>query len=574
VVVALVGARVTIENAAVAAVEADLRHRVTLGLITSDDWPNVDGERKAWQLLTERLAKASGTRVSVIRRDGVVLGDSGVTLASLETIDNHRLRPEVQAALRSGIGIERRHSQTVKNDLLYLAMPFGNREHPTGVLRMALELKAVERDIDALQSRVGFGALLALLLAGVAAGLAATWVSKGTRELIVVAKRMSQGELDITVPEVGHSDLAELSRTLEQLARSLSSSLAELRHERDWLSAILSRMREGVVLLDSEQRIQLMNPALREMLLLTDRALNLPFIETVRNSEFKRVLDEATKENRTTCTEVELGGLNARQLLVRAAPLGDDGSAFAVVFDITETRRLESLRKEFVANVSHELRTPVAAIRMAAETIRDAARNDVAALPGFVDIILRHAERLGALVDDLLELSRIESKKVRLVQRSLDLNGVIDHTIRLFDGRMRQLEQHLDVQIPERMPAVYADEQALERVFMNLIDNAVKYAGRAATIRVVVTVSDENARVTVEDNGPGIEESYLPRIFERFYRVSSGRSRDEGGTGLGLAIVKHLLEAMGSGVDVESTVGLGTRFSFVLPLDSASRTRS
>jgi len=343
--------------------------------------------------------------------------------------------------------------------------------------------------------------------------------------------------------------------------------LIELRSERDWMGGILSRMREGVILLDAEQRIKMLNPAMREMLLLAEDAVGKPILEAIRHSELKKLLDRVFEEGEPATKEIEISGLKPRRLLVRAAPLGSEAAVFAVVFDVTEMRRLESLRKDFVANVSHELRTPVTAIRSAAETIRDVAVNDAKALPAFVDIIARNAERLGSLVDDLLELSRIESRDIKLVMESIDLSAMVSQIVALFHERASKRGQVLEVDVSDDLPSVSADRHAIDHILTNLVDNAVKYSGSQAVIRVSATLTvGRSIILRVEDTGPGIAEEHLPRLFERFYRIDNGRSRDQGGTGLGLSIVKHLVEAMGSQISVESTPGVGTRFFFALPV--------
>jgi two-component system phosphate regulon sensor histidine kinase PhoR len=309
----------------------------------------------------------------------------------------------------------------------------------------------------------------------------------------------------------------------------------------------------------------MINPALREMLLLSEEVLGKPILEAIRHVELKKLFDRVFDEGKPASREIEITGLKPRQLLVRAAPLGSEGAVFAVLFDVTEMRRLESLRKDFVANVSHELRTPVTAIRSAAETLRDVAFNDPKALPTFVDIIARNAERLGCTVDDLLELSRIESREIKLVVEAIDLFGMVGGVLALFQDRANKRGQTLELSLPDDLPSVLADRHALDHILTNLVDNAVKYSGERSVIRVTAVVAPIGVTVRVEDTGPGIAEEHLPRLFERFYRVDTGRSRDQGGTGLGLSIVKHLVEAMGSEVAVESTVGVGTRFAFTLP---------
>jgi two-component system, OmpR family, phosphate regulon sensor histidine kinase PhoR len=563
-------ARADLEAKTVHTIEQDLGTRLNLGVLEVQHALNNGTALTGLQPLAKDLAKASNTRVTIIRNDGTVVADSGVEDVEVEKLANHRLRPEVQQALSVGIGMSRRHSSTIEHDLLYVATPIGPAGYPSGVLRMALDLGAVEREVAHLQRGVGIGAVLALLLAVVTTSLAAVWASRATRQLTDAARRMSQGDLDTQIPQLDDDEFGELGRTLGQLARSLSGTLSELRLERDRMAGILTRMREGLLLLDSRQHIVLVNPALREMLLLQDDVVGKSVLEVIRHGELKKLLDGVQSKGEGASQEIEITGLKPRRLLVRVAPLGTTGAVFAVALDVTEMRRLESLRRDFVSNVSHELRTPVTAIRSAAETIRDVAVNDAQALPRFTDIIARNAERLGNLVDDLLDLSRIESREVRLVPEALDVSLVFAQVVELFRERADRRGQSLVSEVPPESPKVMADRRALEHILTNLIDNAVKYSGTSAVIRVQAAAIGSSVEIRVEDTGPGIADEHLPRLFERFYRVDTGRSRELGGTGLGLSIVKHMVEAMGSHIDVESTPGVGTRFVFKLPAASKS----
>jgi two-component system phosphate regulon sensor histidine kinase PhoR len=374
------------------------------------------------------------------------------------------------------------------------------------------------------------------------------------------------------MPIVANDEFGELGRALDHLTRSLQHSLDELRTERDRLDGLLSRMQEGVLMLDTSGHIVLLNPALQEMLLLHDAIGKTP-LEVIRHSELKLLLDEVVSTGSTASREIEVTGLMHRRLLVRAAPLGaPQGGAFAVFVDVTEMRRLETLRRDFIANASHELRTPVTTIRSAGETIRDVALNDTAALARFVDIIVRNAERLGNLLDDILELSRIESRALRLEIEPVEVGVLLSQVAELFRERAERKGLLLRVSAPDPPAYAMADRRALENVITNLVDNAVKYCATGASIEVGVTADDSKVRVFVKDTGPGIESVHLPRLFERFYRVDAGRSREVGGTGLGLSIVKHLVESMGSRITVESAPGAGSVFYFCLPRASRNDT--
>ncbi len=415
---------------------------------------------------------------------------------------------------------------------------------------------------------LGVAAVLALLCAVVVSSAAAALVSRTAHTLTAAARRMAEGHLETRTRLEASGGFGDLGSALDQLAESLSTTLDELRTQRDRMSGILSGMHEGVLLLDRQGRVALVNPALREMLLLPADAEGKTPLELIRHAELKELLDAASRSAEHVSGEIELGGLKPRRALVRAAPLGGEpGGVFAVFVDVTEMRRLESVRRDFVANVSHELRTPVTAIRSAAETLHDAAERDPKAAAGFVDIIERNAERLHELVEDLLDLSRIESREFRLDLEDLDLEQVFEHVLGLFRERAEKKQIRLAQSVPRDLPLARADRRALENILTNLVDNAVKYCGENAEVRLSASAEEDAGvvRVLVEDTGPGIEARHLSRLFERFYRVDAGRSRQLGGTGLGLSIVKHLVEAMGGSVGVDSEPGRGTRFRFSLP---------
>jgi len=329
-----------------------------------------------------------------------------------------------------------------------------------------------------------------------------------------------------------------------------------------------------VLLLDRSGHIYVLNPSLREMLLVGPDSVGKTVLEVVRHAELKELLDQGRRSLEPVTREIEFGNLQPRRLLVRAAQLpGDQGGLLAVFVDVTEVRRLESLRREFVANVSHELRTPVTAVRSAAETLQNAAADDPVAARAFIGIIERNAERLHDLVEDLLDLSRIESRGLKLNIEALEVDGVYDQVLSLFSERAAKRGTVLENEAEEDLPRVLADRRALEHVLTNLVDNAVKYCPNA-TIRLRAVAHEQSIELLVEDNGPGIEQRHLPRLFERFYRVDAGRSRDIGGTGLGLSIVKHMVEAMGGTVHVESTPQVGTRFGVVLKSDRSQDKRA
>jgi two-component system phosphate regulon sensor histidine kinase PhoR len=554
--------RPAIESDLLARIRADLSARLALVaeearvLAATGETTNT-----VWDDLADRLGPLAHARVTFIDRQGVVRGDSELSGEALDRVENHGNRPEVRAALDGRSSDEIRFSATLRRRLLYAATPAGNM-----VARISLPLAEVDQAVARLRAILVVGGLVALLAALLMSSAAVVLVSRALRRVTAIARRMSAGDLDLRSRLDTRDEVGDLGRALDHLAENLSRSLRELRDDRDLLGRILEAMREGVLVLDSERRILLFNGSLREMLLLDTAALGRPAIEVVRNAELQILVDAAIAGQEPVTGEIEVAGLRPRRLLVHATRLlGEPRCVLVVLFDVTEVRRLETVRKDFVANVSHELRTPIAAVMSAAETLRTAAQTDPAAAGSFVAMIERNARRLGDLVQDLLELSRIESKEFRLTTDTFDLAGVVERAMGFHEERATEKRMRMSGTLPSALPAVRGDATALERVLSNLIDNAIKYCPEGAA--VVVTAEDLGGklRVTVGDDGPGIEARHLPRLFERFYRCDAGRSRAMGGTGLGLSIVKHLVEAMGGTVEVESSPGQGARFSFTVP---------
>lgn len=431
-------------------------------------------------------------------------------------------------------------------------------------MRAELERVGAEALLGEQRRALGWSALVAFTLAVLLSSVAAELLSRRMRTLVEAAGRMASGDLKVRVRLSGTDEVSQLSAALDQLAQGFSSTVDQLSEERDRLGGILLGMQEGVLVLDPDGYVTLTNPALREMWLIGQDAIGKTLLELLRNLELKQLMDRAYLATEPVSTVIEVGGLKPRVLLVRAARLRtEQGGVFAVFVDVTEMRRLESLRRDFVANVSHELRTPVAAICSATETL-ERAREDASASQRFLPIIARNAQRLGQLVEDLLELSRIESRELKLHLEAIDLSVAVEHAVALFLERAEKRRLTLRQEVEPGGFWVTADRRALEHVLTNLIDNAVKYSSEGGTIRVWVEDGEGVTRLHVQDTGAGISAKHLPRLFERFYRVDPGRSRDLGGTGLGLAIVKHMTEAMKGSVTVQSTEGVGTTFTVAL----------
>ena len=553
-------------------VEHDLTERIRQDLIvrlhlvaerTATQWQSA-GEGSDWDALADKLGSAAQARVTLIQADGKVLGDSEVSGQALTMLENHRERPEVAAAFSGRTTDNIRFSATTHMRMLYAATPVTGGSGM--VARLSFPLSGVDRAKTHMRALLFGGALVALVAALLMSSAVAVLMSRGLRSLTAIARRMAAGDMLIRSRSESPDEIGELGRTLDHLAENLSRSLRDLRDDRDLLGRILESMREGVLVTDSEHHILLANPSLREMLLLDSDLVGRSTIEVIRNADLHAIVEKALVANEPIAGEIGLGGLKPRRLMVHAARLSGEPRALVIVlFDVTEMRRLETIRRDFVANVSHELRTPIASIRSAAETLRMAMERDPQAVAQFIDIIERNGRRLGDLVDDLLDLSKVEAKEFRFDPEALDLAALCEKAVAPFAERASSRHIRLAVEIPDDFAKASGDKIAFDRILTNLVDNALKYSQDGASVVIAAREAGAKLQVLVSDTGPGIEAKHLPRLFERFYRVDSGRSRDMGGTGLGLSIVKHLVEAMGGEVSVESAPGKGSTFAFTLP---------
>jgi two-component system, OmpR family, phosphate regulon sensor histidine kinase PhoR len=566
-VVSLIAAEIyllpAVEHDLTERIRQDLYVRLHLAAERASTYAQPEDAAIDWDVLADRLGSIAQARVTFILEDGRVVGDSEVPAQDLGTLENHRERPEVAAAFDGRTTDNIRYSATTRKRMLYAATRVpGNSKM---VARVSLPLAWVDQAKSKTRTLLLGGALVAMLAAVVLSSAAAVILSRGLRGLTAVARRMAGGELDARSRLESADEIGELGRTLDHLAANLSRSVRELRDDRDLLGRILESMREGVLVMDGEHRILLANPSLREMLLLDSDVTGRSTIEVIRNAELQSIVEKAMAAKDPMLGEIEVGGIKPRRLLVHASRLsGEPRALVLVLFDVTEMRRLETVRRDFVANVSHELRTPVASVRSAAETLRMAIANDPKAATQFLDIIERNGRRLGELINDLLDLSRIEAKEYRLKVETSDLRQLCEKTVSVFAERASSRNMRLAVEIPNGFPPAAVDVSAFDRILTNLVDNALKYCPDGASVSVSAREAGTKLQVVVSDSGPGIDAKHLPRLFERFYRVDNGRSRDMGGTGLGLSIVKHLVEAMGGEVSVESLPGRGATFAFTL----------
>jgi two-component system, OmpR family, phosphate regulon sensor histidine kinase PhoR len=526
---------------------------------------------------TARVAQ-SGVRVTIIDGTGRVLADSA---SDSEKMENHTDRPEFQDALANGSGHSVHRSATLNRELVYRAERYEQSGSPPIVIRLALPLSVVNLSVVELRQRL-LTATFLMLVAGVFVSLAfARMFASRVDRLKLFSQRIAEGDFRPVLREGPRDELSDLADSMNQTAARLDREIRLLSGERNRSGAILRSMVEGVAVIDSQERLVFYNRAFSEIFNVSGasgegRAL----IEIVRNSELLALIRKALHGGEGLQSDIVMGITQTQSFSATAAPVKaleasttergpseKPSGAVVVLHDVTELRRLERVRQDFVANVSHEFKTPLTAIQGFAETLLAGALDDPSNNRRFLEIIRNHAIRLARLTNDLLKLARIEAGKLEVEYFTVGLMELIEACAETTLLKASRKDITLEIEVPPKLPAVRGDAGLLRDVLQNLLDNAIQYTPQGGHIRVTADAGDHDAVISVADTGIGIPLADQERIFERFYRVDVARSREAGGTGLGLSIAKHIVEAHGGRLWVESTVGQGSRFSFSIPLD-------
>jgi signal transduction histidine kinase len=503
--------------------------------------------------LADAAGRALGHRVTFIDSTGKVVGDSEFDPPALNELENHLTRPEIQAALRTGAGQSRRVSASAGDEELYAAVRAGH-----GFARVSVSAGSIQNLFARARADVLLASGLALLLAFVLVGAFSRSVARPVVELRDVARALAAGDLRRRPSLAAPGEVGDLASAVHRLAEQLSSRIEALEAEEVRLVALTESLNEGVIAIDARQQVTKVNERARALLGFKD-AVPFPVSNLPRERGLREAIGAALSGQAVDAHEVQIGG---RELALTARPL-PAGGAVVAMFDLTPVRRLETVRRDFVANASHELRTPLTVIGGFTETLLDAS------LPNeqreqFARMVLKNTQRMQRIVDDLLDLSRIESGGWKPNPARVDVRPLASEALTAATERRPEKQLTLGIEIPPDAVSVWVDPTALRQVLTNLVDNAVRHTNEGS-VTVFSKRIPGGVAVGVSDTGIGIPGEHLPRIFERFYRVDAGRSRSEGGTGLGLAIVKHLVEGHGGRVCAESTVGRGTRIWAELP---------
>lgn len=518
--------------------------------------------------LADQIADDLNVRVTIVDNKGRVIGDSEISADNLQKMENHLYRPEIQKALEEGFGESRRFSTTVQKDMLYVAYPFV-RGDSLGVVRLSLPLSEIQKVSNDLKKILTAALLIAFFIANGIGLIASMLVVKPIKDVSSIIRAISQGNYQKRSDLSTNDEIAEMGNSINHMADQIQSKIREITDNKSRFEAVFLSMFDGVMVVNGQGQISLMNETLKTFFNGNESFIGKKTLELVRNIEIQNMVDHILeKKSSMEFKEISLVMEEERILQIHVTPLIKNNrrdGAVLVFHDITELRKLENVRKDFVANVSHEIRTPVTNIKGYAETLIDGALDDKENAQEFLQIILSDSDRLSQLVDDLLDLSKIESGKLKLNMEIFSLEDIVDRVVLGFKMQCAQKGLMIKKQIDKNISKIVADKDSIEQVILNLIDNAVKYNRPGGAIIVSLKQVDSCVNLSVEDTGIGIPSVDLSRIFERFYRVDKARSRQLGGTGLGLSISKHIIQAHNGDIVVKSELAKGTVFTISLP---------
>jgi two-component system phosphate regulon sensor histidine kinase PhoR len=537
--------------------------RILSALLPAPEARNLDRIDRLIRL----MHRETRSRITVIALDGTVLAESNLERGRVAEMENHRDRPEVQEALRRGLGRSSRASATLGMPMAYVAARWGPSEAPFGVVRASLPMTRVIQEQNRGRGRVLLVVLGSLFLAGLLGYVAARRISRPLARISAGARFIGRGRLDRRLELEGSREAKDLALAVNQLADSLQSEIRKVDSERQRLARLLQDMPDGILTVDQEGKITLINAAAKEILELEVDALGVTPVEALRNRPLQEAVDASLADRAPRDLEIHLTRPGRRVLAVALVPLA--AGLVVLIHDITRLRRLEEARREMVANIGHELRTPLSAILGYLETLEheDLSEED---RTQFLQVIARNSRRLERLVKDLSRLSRLESHPEALAGEPVPVRELVDRAIETLTPKTKTKRIRIRETGDTDHATVRGDPSGLETVLLNLLDNAIRVTPEGEEVVISTQITGNEVRVSVRDRGPGIPPDLRKRIFERFYRVDAGRAADEGGAGLGLAIVKHTVQLLGGRVWVEDAPEHGAVLVFTVPAWTAT----
>jgi two-component system phosphate regulon sensor histidine kinase PhoR len=512
--------------------------------------------------------RKAATRMTVINPSGKVAGDSEEDPARM---DNHADRPEVIEALAGRTGTSVRYSYSLRENMTYVAIPLTVGDKIVGVMRVAIPITSIDRALRQIYLHIGLGGLVIALIVATISLAISRRISRPIEELTRGAERFAQGDLRHKMLVAGSQEIGSLAEAMNQMASQLNDRILTAARQRNEMEAVLSSMVEGVIAVDTEERVINMNRAAAQLIGVEPaEARGRSIQEVVRNTALQQFVAKTLARHEAVEGEIVFDRGGERFLLANGSVLRDAQGqaigALVVLNDMTRLRQLENVRREFVANVSHELKTPITSIKGFVETLLDGAMNSPEDAKRFLGIVSKHADRLNAIIEDLLSLSKLEqeSERKEIVLEEGSIKDVLTAAVQSCKVNAEAKSMEIETSCPEDIRA-RIKAPLLEQAVVNLLDNAIKYSEPGGSVQVEAARGDGEIRISVRDHGCGIEKEHLPHLFERFYRVDKARSRKLGGTGLGLAIVKHIIQAHKGRVTVDSIVGKGSVFTIHIP---------
>ncbi|MED1722084.1 two-component system histidine kinase PnpS [Brevibacillus parabrevis] len=516
----------------------------------------------------KQVAPSDEVRLTIINSEGQVLYDNS---SHVEEMENHHDRPEMKAALRGETGISRRFSKTLGYDMMYVAVPVEQGTNIVGAVRSAMSMKDITDTIHNMWYSLLTGLLVTLVVGSIVVSRISFSIIRPIEEITRVARNITQRQYESRVRIKAKDEIGQLAGAINFMASSLEQQMYEISENQQRLAGVLTNMTSGVIFISEQRRIMLVNPAVEKLLGTAGHELvGKLHIEAGKSFGLSQYIDRCLDKSEKFRQEVHIYYPQERVLDVNFAPYinfkGESRGVVVVLHDITEIRRLEKMRSDFVANVSHELRTPITSIKGFTETLLEGAMQDEETCRNFLQIISDESERLYRMIRDILDLSKIEQKRIPLHLSHVHVQELIRSAAAIMHDQAQR--KQLKVTLPESQPDVWlmTDKDCLQQIVLNLMTNAIAYTPEEGEITIRTEADDKQITIQVADTGIGIPEKDLARIFERFYRVDKARSRDSGGTGLGLAIVKHLVENLHGQIKVESVEGRGSTFTVILPL--------
>ncbi|MFP3388589.1 two-component system histidine kinase PnpS [Brevibacillus sp. SIMBA_040] len=515
----------------------------------------------------KQVAPTEDVRLTVIDEKGQVLYDNS---SHADEMENHFNRPEFMAALKGQTGISRRYSETLRYDMMYVAVPVEQGSKIVGAVRSAMSMKDITDTIHNMWYSLLTGLLVTLVIGSIVVSRISFSIIRPIEEITRVARNITQRQYESRVRIKAKDEIGQLAGAINFMASSLEQQMYEISENQQRLSGVLTNMTSGVIFISEQRRIMLVNPAVEKLLGTPGHEIvGKLHIEAGKSFGLSQYIDRCLDKSEKFRQEVHIYYPQERVLDVNFAPYinfkGEARGVVVVLHDITEIRRLEKMRSDFVANVSHELRTPITSIKGFTETLLEGAMQDEETCRNFLQIISDESERLYRMIRDILDLSKIEQKRIPLQVSRIHLQDMISSAVAIMNDQAQRKE--LTITLPFPQPEIYlmTDRDCLQQIILNLLTNAIAYTPDGGAITIRTEKEDQIVKIQVIDTGIGIPEKDLTRIFERFYRVDKARSRDSGGTGLGLAIVKHLVDNLHGHIRVDSIEGKGTTFTVTIP---------